>query len=482
MDEFIESDFTDFSEEDFKPRSIFSKIGVGHGGTSTSDIIKSGLAGTARDIGQIPASFLNQLLLGLPRTAAKEYNIKYPEESGVTSPTAKFLSYGAGIIGGIKNPLVNTLLSGGRMLPMMAKSAGLSAISSYKGEEPSKMLENLPGKALVGGLIPPVSKLATGAVKGLWNVTKTGRDYVSKNIAEPASMAISEKLKRVPGLGKKLGVRNETIDLVNKHGYDRVVNPDIVEEEARQAFNDAMSRKTNVYGDTIDARNTLKVMKEKYNAVKNVKDVPALEKLIKKLEAFRPAPKGYYSPKGSIPTKSVLSRHMKGENLLDIAGEVRITRKEMSSIRDDLNNLYRERAFDTDVFDIIDTLYDDAEKAGLTGINKARDLFKQSHQFRDVAKDALKLEKFTPKQLQSDITSLISDPRKYRQMVQKYADILGQKESEKIFNDALAVRSGEIVKRRLGKGLLIGLGAAGAGIPISGVMRSITNQNRYSGR
>jgi hypothetical protein len=445
----------------FKPEIAISNLAkIKTKEYSPLDIAGETIKGTARDIVQIPASFLNQLLLNLPRQAAKEYGLKYPEEKGVTSRTARLLSYGAGVAGGFKNPLFRTAgqaVKGARLLPQMVKGAITSA--AYGTEDMFKP-ENIALKAGIGAAIPLAARGGEIITRPLRNIFKTGRDYLYNKVAAPIAQKIQENLKKVPEIGKRLGLKDDTIELLKKYGYDKVANVDTIEQKAIAGFNNAMHQKTTVYGDKIDISSTLKKMENKFNAIKKVDPHNKLGGIIDNLKKLQPAKGGFY--KEILPTTTQLKRQLaRGEKLTDIATEVRVSRTELTNLRDQLNNLYRDRGFDREVFEIIDSLYDDAEKAGLKGIQRARELFKQFKQFSKVQKDLLKIEKIDATKLHSDLLTVASNPKKYQSMIDKYSPYLGDEEAKSVFTEALKVRSGEGAKRFLKRatvagGLLLG--------------------------
>ena len=342
-----------------------------------------------------------------------------------------------------------------------------SAPETYMGIEAlrpgiiSKPLQGLATK--VESILPKAAEDVAPGIgqKGL-SILKQGKNYLYDKVAKPISEMVSKNIKTNPEIGKALGLKDETIELLKLHGYDKVADPKLADEAASSAFEEAMGKKTSVYGDKIDIRDTLDLMKKKFTAIKKVDPNNPLGRIIENIKKLRATPKGeFYAKDGILPTPTQLGRHLKSENLTDIAGEVRITRKELSSLRDQLNNLYKDRSFDREVFDIVDSLYADAEKSGLEGIQNARKLFKEARQFEKVSTNLSKIEKLDSVKVHSDLHSVVNDPTKYQGMVDKYSKYVGKDVAKKIFDEALSVRrGGKILKRTgiYGGGALAGKG------------------------
>ena len=415
----------------------------------TAETIK----GTARDIAQIPASFVNQLLLNLPRTAAKEYGLKYPEEKGVTAPIAKGLSYGAGIIGGFKNPLFKLLRGGEKLIPTMAKSA---AISTAYGTEDMFKPETIATKAAIGGVTPLALRGLTKVAQPFVNIAKTGKDYLSEKIAKPVANIINETIKNNPEtIGKLFKLKDITIQAIKKYGYDKVTNPQIAEALEENAWNQVMSQKTTVYGNKIDVKRTLNKLQRIYSNLKGV-NRDRLGRIINNLNPLQPAKEGFYAKK--LPTPTQLGRQFKGEPLTKISEEVRISRPAWSKLRQELRALSKE-GYPDEISQAIETLYDDAEKAGLKGVQEARRLTYEAKTFSKTATDALKIEKIDAIKIHNDLLAVVNEPKKHQLMIDKYTPYLGKEKAKQIFDEALKVRSGEMGKRFLKRGAMLGAGA-----------------------
>jgi len=314
-------------------------------------------------------------------------------------------------------------------------------------------------------LLTPAEKVATKETIQIGakmpGIFKQGKNYLYEKVAKPASEIISGGFKKNPEFMKKLGVTNDTIKLVKKYGYDKVANFGELEEQAKKAFEKAMSQKTGVYGDKINIANTLDKMESAYNKIKDVDPGNKIKQIIDTLGELRPAAKGFYAD--ILPTPTQVTRQMRGEPLTEIGREVRITRAQLSNVRDQLNNLYKERAFDKSVFDIIDSLYADAEKSGLKGINNARRLFKEAKEFEKVSKNLAKVEKLDANKILSDIEVVYGDPKRYQAMIDKYSNYVGKDKAKKIFDEAISARRGK-------SALTWGAGATGAGLAGSKIL------------
>jgi len=130
-----------------------------------------------------------------------------------------------------------------------------------------------------------------------------------------------------------------------------------------------------------------------------------------------------------------------------------------------VNNLYKESGFDKRVYEIVDNLYDDAEKAGLKGMQKAREMFRNAKDFQKHAKDAMKIEKMDEARIMTDVNAVMNDPKKHALMVDKYSNFIGKDKARRIFDDALSMRRGrgilEGAKRGAKYGALAGITALG---------------------
>jgi hypothetical protein len=377
------------------------------------------------------------------------------------------------------------------LTPMQPQLAGLASISNPR-EIINKIIEEgavrpafdpaTPVLAMAGGgpgiLKRPVEGMAGKIGKGLegiaglsskaknLSIMKQGKSYLYENVAKPISEIVSKNIKTNPEIGRALGLKDETIALLKQHGYDKVADPKLADELATQAFREATSKKATVYGDKIDIADTLDVLQRKYNKIKSVNPKNPIKDVIGNIKGLRPAAKGFYATGERVPTPTHLKRMFKGEKLEDIAREVRVSREQFSDIRQQIDNLYRARVINKgDVLDIVDSLYNSAEKSGLTGMQKARELYHQARQFEDVATNLSKIEKLDPVKIHSELQSVVEDPTKYQGMVDKYTPYLGKAKAKQIFDEALSVRrGGKIIKRTVGAGLLGAAGKFGLGI------------------
>jgi hypothetical protein len=295
-------------------------------------------------------------------------------------------------------------------------------------------------------------------------VFKQNRDYIADVLSKPAADYSNAYIKRYPEEAQRtLNLKPETVDLIKKHGFDRVADYQSAKEAADGAYDLAMAQKTNVYGNKIDVRDTLKKAQSLYNSTKKVTPNNSLLGVIEDIKKLVPAPKGFYSGVGkeNIPSTAQLLRLFRGEKLTDIAGEVRLTRQEFSALRSRLQNLHNDPTLNPDkVYDLVDTLYSDGEKAGLKGLQEARRLTKEAYQFKKIAPDIRKMDKITPEKIYTAINQVIQDPGKYKIMIERFSPYMGKTKAEELFKQALSVRHGRQVIR-LGK-TGIGLTAAGA--------------------
>ena len=376
-------------------------------------------------------------------------------------------------------PIQRNIHFGLMSIPGLGVSAGGTAADIVTN--PADLLMMLAGRT-------PVNKTAAGEIRNLGNVVseskpglafgkfmtkernlpkfqeagifKQGRDFVYEKLAKPAAEEINTYIKTNPTeIQKKLNLKDETVKLIKKYGYDKVSDSDLVFEEAENAFKTAMSNKTSVYGDRVNIKDSLKEMEKQYNLTKATNPNSPLKGIIDRVKQFQPARKGFYKDK--VPTNTQLGRMLNGEKLTDIAGEVRVTREQFTDIRQQISNLYKKEGFDkVKAFKIIDSLYNDAEQSGLKGIKEARNLYKQAHEFEGIVTDLRKLEKVDSAKIFNDVQKVVKDPSEYKIMIDKYTPYMGKDKAIRLFNQAISVRHGKQVIG--GATAVAGITAAGA--------------------
>jgi hypothetical protein len=239
---------------------------------------------------------------------------------------------------------------------------------------------------------------------------------------------------------------------------------------ADQAYASAIGQETTKYGGKIDAQNTIRKIG---NLVKSTERVTGdtgvygrLRTLMERLKKLQPAAEGFYKKK--VPTATQLGRQFKGENLTDIATEARISKKEFSALRDEINSLYRENPADRDIRAVIESLYDDAEKSGLVGMKDAKKLQSEAFDLEDL------VSKWSKKKT--------IDYHKLSRVEKRELDLIKQKTGEDIVSDLKSMSSAKHFKKvsehinkvnkRIGMGL-VGLGTASG---VMGGLSTLTNR------
>ena len=215
-----------------------------------------------------------------------------------------------------KTPADLGMLAGMQVSPRQIAETGIDIAASpetYVGAEAVK--PGLIGKPLqslssrLGRILPKAGEEAVPGIgqRGL-SIFKQGRDYLYEKVAKPAADIINKNLKTFPEVTKKLGLKPETINLIKQHGYEKVINPEAAEELAKQAFNSAVSQKSNVFGNRINIANTLEKAKRYYNATKATNPNSPLKGLVERLETLVPSKRGFYAGVGkeNIPTPTQL--------------------------------------------------------------------------------------------------------------------------------------------------------------------------------
>lgn len=315
--------------------------------------------------------------------------------------------------------------------------------------------KSVPSQAIGRFANMPLDQTGPGrAIKqvGQSGIFKQGRDFVYEKLAKPAADMISQYIKNNPDLVQKaFKLKDETISLIKQYGYDKVADVNGAEQIAKKAFNTALAQKTKFPNDTIDIQNTLKKIKNIYSSLKG-SDRNALGRIIERLTPMQPAKEGFY--KNIVPTSKQIIRQMKGENLIDISKEVRISKEAFANLRDEVSNLY-SKGYSGDVKGIINSLYNDAEKSGLKGMQQARGLWKDFEDFKGVKTNLNNLEKVDTFQIQKDLTSVIKNPNNYKPMIEKYSPRMGVDKAQQLFNQALSVRHGkQVIKGAIVAGIL----------------------------
>ena len=450
------------------------------------------------------------------------------------TPSPRGILPTAGRIAGEAAPdvaMMTPFLGGASVLP---KAPGIiklaTGVGAYAGTKAG--LTEGPQRILPEGGKAFATTAALGyAGKGLLNTSKivgksfnylrkSTADYVTTKVAPKAYQAYQEAVQKfTPQIQKfaeeKLKIPSSAINSVKKFGvdainkirqtYDDNVDPIVQKIEqgfankrqlADKAYQQAISNPPKNFGGTVDVRDTVKVMDNVFKgslgeATRGTQG-NRLYLIRQELKARMPAAEGFY--KKIIPTPTQLQRQLKGEQLTNISGEVRLSVKQFSELRDALNSLYRENPYDRNIAKVMNQLYTDGETSGLKGLQVARALQRQAFQAEEnLAKKSLinqnklnnfhklteaekrqlkaieqytgenfvddldaitadraldKLREYNPDRFANDFNKAI-DPKWTEYVKKEYKDLLGDKTDE-VFNEIVSHRRGIRLKKGLG--------------------------------
>lgn len=441
--------------------------------------------------------------------------------------------------------MMTPFLKGASLIPKLGAipkfAVGFGTYEGTKKAIEGKQKEVLPAALAAGSSGLALGYAGKGLAKGAEYLSKSGVDYVTTKLAPRAYKIYQNEVKEFsPGIQKfaneKLKIPQAAIDTIKKNGVESI-------QKIRQAYNDStdaiyqkildgFSGKRNLadtaykkaiehtpknFGGTIDVRDTLKTMEGVFKgSLGEATRGPQGQRLFtitKELQGRRPASKGFYA-EGSTPTAGQLKRQFKGEKLTDIAGEVRLNKKQFMELRDALNDLYRENPYDRNIAKVMNNLYADGEKAGFKGLQAARDLQRKAfvaerkfinkstgqlkalgseknldryqflpkesiRQMKDIedyigvkfiddvdaitaAREAEKLTSYDIKRFVSDMNRAV-DPKYTKFVKEEYRSLIGDS-VDKIFDDIVSHRRGAKLKTLVKRGAFIaGSAAAGTG-------------------
>lgn len=195
------------------PESIWKKAGLEiTPEMAQKNWVLAGLGKTAQDITTIPYAFFNQMAFDYPRQILEK-------KAGITvplaeSPVARGISYGAGVAGGLKNPIFKAF-GGANLLtaPLRKKAlAGGLQMLAAPTKEGIVSLKEKPGQFLQGAALGGALPLAGKAVATI----------ARKTIASPK--AIEWAARNVSG------IKDFTKKTIERLG-NKVFNPDYYAED-----------------------------------------------------------------------------------------------------------------------------------------------------------------------------------------------------------------------------------------------------------
>lgn len=391
-------------------KSFFPKVGVEAGGTSAGDVALSTIQGTGRDIAQPALSFINQFLLRNPESISRKMGYEYPKESGVTSPTAKAISYGAGVMGGAKNPLLSGMGTGSLLMRSLkgAIAGGLLAPEDFGDMESRKT------SAVVGGVLPVAGRVAGKLGKSaVGSTSKLARGFSGissksvKWIKERGSNKIFDKVKEQPDYIKTTLVP-ETYKI-----YEAKTSGAIA--QAGKMFDTALD---NLKTKTVSLPKTFATMRKTLKGYDLIDERGLLKGGIKDREV-----------PSAVKVIAEMYEQALGEGITTKGAEkaLNVNKGYFSFYRQALRSAQKGAGtFKKDIQNVIDSLYDDVESAGAKGLNKAKNLYRTAAQFED--EYGLSYDQFASK-LQS-----ATNTKNFSFMKERFKPIFGDKTDE-IFNN-----------------------------------------------
>jgi hypothetical protein len=299
---------------------------------------------------------------------------------------------------------------GGGLLLKMLKGAAMGAAYNPSDKEISGMGERVPG-AVIGAAIPAapavikggasfVRKIAGVEPETVKQVLRVGMDRVADPAKREGAYFTNEIVPRVQDSAVKLlneggenaatflkknGVSEKAIAAYKKHGSKNIA--DSFEKYDQNLYE---LRDNIVKG--IDEKNV--IVENLYNkAYKNMKskNMP-LNETYKELRKIL-IDVNYINPDGTIkqitafqqknPVLTTLTKMY--DDLLNNRQGLAIGKGEFPAIKEAISNLYREMPSNGYSQKIMDTLHKDAEKAGMTGLNTAKEAFKRLVEVREIA-------------------------------------------------------------------------------------------------
>ena len=149
-------------------------------------IIREGAHRTAKDILAIPAHYVNQALINIPRATAHTLGYEYPEKT--YSKVASVAARGAGIVGGVTSPIFRGVRMAGKLLPRMMKGAATAPFYGSETLEETIKPQTIATKATAGAIGAAVLPPLIGKVSKVFAP-------VAKKVDDMIDVAISKAIR-----------------------------------------------------------------------------------------------------------------------------------------------------------------------------------------------------------------------------------------------------------------------------------------------
>ena len=386
-------------------------------------------AKTAQDVFTIPAHFANQFLLDYPRRITEKFGYEYPSETD--NPVAGIAAKTAGVIGGIKNPIVKALGGGiGAKLGknMLAGAVTGAAYSPSKFESPGQVIGEQVQKSIVGAALP----LAGKAIKPALNVIPKATRFISKNIGGITDATV-ETIKRL-GPKRVFEPIKANADYISQNLAPRVYKQlKSVIDFADNAYKNAMAsapegKKINIRPAIEQAGNQLKqlgLITEKGNLTELGNSEIARDSVYGKLLDF------YKSSDAISGVGKLRGKDLTQSQMIKAFGagrETLVNKDQYTFLRDKLNSLYKNKPSDIDVNKVADKFYQSGEDSGIKGLQLARKLKREAFNIEDkvdvnkISRDFIKAK----------------NPQWTKQVEGEYKKILGEKGFREVWDDLMA--------------------------------------------
>ncbi len=395
-------------------KSIFPEVGVEAGGTGIGDIALSTLQGMGKDISAIPAHFLNQLLLNAPRSLASKFGYQYPEET--TSLVAGALAKTAGVVGGLKNPLIRMMTGGGNIPQQILRSAAIGGL--YSPTEDFGDLGQRSTQAAISGAIPAVGGAISRVARPL---VREDIPKIVRGIASVTSKSVKWLKER--GADKIFDSAKEQIDYVKSDLAPRLYKiyqskTEGAMERAGQLYDVALNK---IKSPQIGLSKTFKTIQDTLknydlvdksgNLVANIKDreIPSSIKIMADM---------YSHVVGQPSGKAMIS---------GIKVTPQVNKGYFSFYRQLLRQSQKTAGeFKSKVQNVIESLYDDMESAGASGIKAAKDLYRKGAKFESE-------HSYTMESLASKLQSAADNPKNWKLFRETLRPVFGNNTNE-VFN------------------------------------------------
>lgn len=517
-------DFQPMDSSSIKKTPLYDKLGMSlTPEQKTAHPVLAGVDQTARDVTTLGYKAADALSLGNISSQLKKHDIEPPNFED-TAPENKSGLNLAGDAIGLRGLLTHPLVRAGGAAVEAGKVGTAAAIGGATGALAAPENDTLGNRAIQagvgavgGGGMAKTPQIIQSVGSAINNVKKSAESYVTDVVVPKAHKMYQDAVNNfTPEIRKfatdKLKIPQSAVDTIRRNGVQSVQNirnsygdsTDPIFQKINQGIQDFRIKADDAYKSAMDAvpEDSLFKINGTYDNLEN-----ALQK--NKLIDLVGNPTQRLA--GADPVYQKLNniyQDMKASLVTDGKATGQVPKSDFSYYRDSLNRLYRDNPADRDVMGVMNTLYDDADKAGFNGIKQARNLQKQAfevenkyansplikegkldnfHNLTDNDKRTLaslqgkigvnfiddlenvsagkyldKLNEFNKDRFVTDLNAA-SDPKMTNHIKSKYEDLLGKSNADSIFDDIIASRTGRKIKTA-GK-VLAGAGA-GSGIGI----------------